>query len=67
MSENNQDQRKIKICWVCLKPSSEISYCPQSFGMHNDPPIDNWKNSEKSYNDFFPNKLTAPICWDCAH
>ena len=69
MSENNNDQKKIKTCWVCLRvnPSGGISYCPQSFGMHNDPPIENWINSEKSYSDFFPDKLTAPICWDCAH
>ena len=52
MSEHkNENFKKPNTCWVCLRinPKGGLSNCPRSWGMHNDPPDDNWKNTEKYY------------------
>lgn len=70
MSEHkNENFKKPNTCWVCLRinPKGGLSNCPRSWGMHNDPPDDNWKNTEKYTNEYFPNVTTAPLCFDCAH
>ena len=64
---NEMVKSPIESCWVCDNPNCSLSKCPQSWGMHKDPPSYKWDQAKKYMSIYFPNQITANLCFDCAH